>query len=101
MKEKTQNCCARTKQRTPATVKKLMNRLNRVEGQIRGIKRMIEQGAYCPDILVQCSAVTAAVNAFGRELMSAHIRECVTEDIRAGRLETVDELLPVLKKMMK
>lgn len=101
MAEKSLQTCCRTKQRSPQTMKKLINRLNRVEGQIRGIKGMVDNGAYCPDILVQCAAVTAAVNAFARELLSTHIRECVTDDIRAGHDETVEELLLVLKKMMK
>ena len=98
-------CCApaggRTKERSPEEVKKLMNRLNRIEGQIRGIKGMVERSAYCPDILVQCSAVTAAMNAFNRELLAAHIRGCVAGDIRNGRDETIDELLATLQKLMK
>ena len=99
-------CCAagangRTKERTPAEVKKLLNRLNRIEGQVRGIKSMVERSAYCPDILVQCSAVTAAMNAFNRELLAAHIRGCVAGDIRNGRDETIDELLATLQKLMK
>ena len=103
--EKSPCCCAptggRTKERSPEEVKKLMNRLNRIEGQIRGIKGMVERSAYCPDILVQCSAVTAAMNAFNRELLAAHIRGCVAGDIRNGRDETIDELLATLQKLMK
>ena len=81
--------------------KALINRLNRIEGQVRGIKRMIEENAYCTDILVQSSAVNAAVNAFNRELLSNHIKTCVADDIRAGKDETVDELLATLQKLMK
>ena len=77
------------------------HRLNRIEGQIRGIRSMVESGAYCPDILVQAAAVNAAVNAFNKELLAAHIRTCVAEDIRAGRDETIDELVTTLQKLMK
>ncbi len=90
----------RTKTRTPEELKRLMNRLSRVEGQIRGIKSMLEKSAYCPDILVQSAAVTAAMNAFNRELLAAHVRGCVASDIRAGRDETVEELLVVLRRLM-
>ena len=97
-----ENCCNnRTKERTDKEYKALMNRLSRIEGQVRGIKSMVEKGAYCPDILVQVSAVNAALNAFNRELLSSHIRECVFEDIKKGKNETVDELVETLKKLMK
>ena len=75
--------------------------MNRIEGQVRGIRAMVENGAYCPDILVQSAAVSAAMNAFNRELLANHIRTCVTEDIRGGRGEAVDELLDTMKKLMK
>lgn len=91
----------RTKHRSPEEARKLMNRLNRIEGQIRGIRGMVEKEAYCPDILVQAAAACAALNAFSRELLSEHIRTCVTEDIRDGKSETVDELLATLQKLMK
>jgi DNA-binding FrmR family transcriptional regulator len=71
-------CCARTTERSAEEYKKLMNRLSRIEGQIRGIRGMVERSAYCPDILVQSAAVAAAINAFNRELLSSHIRACVT-----------------------
>lgn len=98
------NCChcsQRKKERSPEEYKKLIHRLNRIEGQIRGIRSMVESGAYCPDILVQAAAVNAAVNAFNKELLAAHIRTCVAEDIRAGRDETIDELVTTLQKLMK
>lgn len=79
----------------------LINRLNRIEGQIRGIKGMVENNAYCTDILVQVSAVSAALNSFNRELLSSHIKTCVAEDIKAGKNETLDELLGTLRKLMK
>lgn len=94
-------CCQRTKQRTPEEYKKLIHRLNRIEGQVRGIRGMVEKGAYCPDILVQSAAVTAAMNAFNRELLSDHIRTCVVDDIREGNDETIDELLRTLQKLMR
>ena len=95
-------CCNhKPKERSEDEYKTLINRLNRIEGQVRGIKRMIEENAYCTDILVQSSAVNAAVNAFNRELLSNHIKTCVADDIRAGKDETVDELVATLQKLMK
>ncbi|MDD6190630.1 MAG: metal-sensing transcriptional repressor [Firmicutes bacterium] len=81
--------------------KKLIHRLNRIEGQIRGIRGMIESNAYCTDILVQSAAVNAAVNAFNKELLAAHIRGCVVNDIREGNDEVIDELVAILQKLMK
>ncbi|MBQ2973027.1 MAG: metal-sensing transcriptional repressor [Clostridia bacterium] len=94
-------CCRKTKQRTEEEYKNLIHRLNRIEGQIRGIKGMIEKSAYCTDILVQSSAVSAAMNAFNKELLANHIKTCVAEDIRNGKDETVDELVATLQKLMK
>ena len=91
----------RVKHRAPEEARLLVNRLNRIEGQIRGIRGMVEKEAYCPDILVQAAAACAALNAFSRELLSEHIRTCVAEDIREGRDETIDELLTTLQKLMK
>lgn len=85
----------------PKEYKSLVNRLNRIEGQIRGIKGMLEKDAYCPDILVQVAAANAALNAFNKELLANHIRTCVADDIRAGNDETIDELVGVLQKLMK
>ena len=94
-------CAQRKKERSPEEYKKLIHRLNRIEGQIRGIRGMVESGAYCPDILVQAAAVNAAVNAFNTELLASHIRSCVADDIRAGKDETIDELVATLQKLMK
>ena len=94
-------CCHRTKHRSEKEYKDLIHRLNRIEGQIRGIKGMVERECYCPDILVQAAAVSAALNAFNRELLSSHIRSCVAENVRAGNDEVIDELLDTLKKLMK
>ena len=78
-----------------------MNRLKRIEGQVRGLQNMLEQNAYCPDILVQVSAVNCALNSFSKTLLASHMRTCVLEDIRAGREETIDELVETLQKVMK
>ncbi|MCI9215747.1 metal-sensing transcriptional repressor [Lachnospiraceae bacterium 42-17] len=94
-------CCQRTKERSKKEYRDLINRLNRVEGQIRGIRRMVEENAYCPEILIQVSAANAALNSFNKVLLSEHIRTCVAEDIRNGKEDTLDELTGVLKKLMK
>lgn len=94
-------CCHKTKKRSEAEYKSLINRLNRIEGQIRGIKGMVERDVYCTDILVQVSAVSAALNGFSRELLGNHIRTCVADDIREGKDETIEELVALLPKLMK
>ena len=95
-------CCSqRKKERTPEEYTKLIHRLNRIEGQIRGIRGMVENNAYCPDILMQSAAVTAAMNAFNKELLASHIRTCVAQDIRDGKDEGIDELVGTLQKLMK
>ncbi len=93
--------CCRTTDRTEEERKKLIHRLNRIEGQIRGIRGMVERNAYCPDILTQAAAVTAAVNAFNRDLVASHIRGCVAQGVREGRDEVIDELVGTLQKLMK
>ena len=93
--------CQKTNERSEEEYKSLIHRLNRIEGQIRGIKGMIEKNAYCTDILVQSSAVSAAINAFNKELLANHIRTCVAEDIRNGNDETINELVATLQKLMK
>ena len=94
-------CCHKTKERTEKEYKDLINRLNRIEGQIRGIKGMMERDVYCTDILVQVSAINAALNSFNKVLLANHLRTCVAEDIRAGKEETIDELVAALQKLMK
>lgn len=94
-------CCHKTKQRSEEEYKSLINRLNRIEGQVRGVRKMVESDTYCTDILVQVSAITAALNAFNRELLANHIRTCVADDIRNGKDETIDELVMTLQKLMK
>ena len=94
-------CCHKTKERSQEEYKSLIHRLNRVEGQIRGIRGMLEKNAYCTDILVQVSAVTAALNSFSKELLGQHIHTCVADGIRRGDDQVVDELVSVLAKLMK
>ena len=81
--------------------RKLIHRLNRIEGQIRGIRGMVERDAYCTDILMQSAAVNAAVNSFNKDLIANHIRGCVIRDIREGDDSVVDELVKALEKLMK
>lgn len=100
-------CCSgnadtgKIKERTQQEYKDLIHRLNRIEGQVRGIRGMVERDAYCTDILVQVAAVNAALNSFNKVLLASHIKTCVTRDIRDGKEETVDELVAVLQKLMK
>lgn len=94
------DCCKKTL-RTQEEQKKLLNRLNRIEGQIRGIKNMVESDTYCNDILTQSAAVAAAINAFNRELIASHMKTCVARDLRQGQDDVIDELAKTLQKLMK
>lgn len=96
-----QKCCKKRKVRSQEEYRDLIHRLNRIEGQVRGIRRMVEEQAYCTDILIQVSAVNSALNSFNKILLANHIRTCVAEDIRMGKEETIDELTAVLQKLMK
>ncbi len=91
----------KTKHRNKEEYDKLINRLSRIEGQVRGIKGMVERDAYCTDIMVQVAAVNAALNSFNKELLSEHIRTCVADNIRNGNDEIIDELMTTLQKLMK
>ncbi|MBE6709241.1 MAG: metal-sensing transcriptional repressor [Ruminococcaceae bacterium] len=93
--------CHKTKERSDDEKKLLINRLNRIEGQIRGIRGMVEGDRYCPDILVQASAVVSAIRSFERELLQSHLKTCVITDIREGRDDIIDELCITLEKLMK
>lgn len=93
--------CHEKKQRSPEELKTLLNRLNRIEGQIRGLKTMLENDAYCTDIIIQTTAVSSALDGFTKELLASHIRSCVSEDIRQGNAEAVDELVMLVKRLMK
>ena len=96
-------CCSsgRTRHRTPQEYQSLLNRLSRIEGQVRGLRGMLEKDAYCPDILFQASAVSKALDSFSKELLAQHIRTCVVDDLEAGKYETVDELVRVIQRLMK
>ena len=93
--------CCRHKDRTPEEHKALLNRLSRIEGQVRGIRGMVEKDIYCADILVQVAAVNSALNGFSKELLAQHVRTCVADDLRAGSEEKLDELIKLLPKLMK
>ena len=98
------NCCHCEQKRTVRTQeqkKALINRLNRIEGQIRGIRKMIENDAYCNDVLIQSAAVNSALNSFSKQLLSSHIHSCVARDIREGKDEVIDELIETMGKLMK
>lgn len=101
MAETKKSCCAKTTKRSEEQRKKLINRLNRIEGQIRGIRNMVEKDAYCNDILIQSAAASAAINAFNKDLLANHIHTCVLRDIRNGNDEIVDELVATIQKLMK
>lgn len=93
--------CHKTRERSEEEYRRLCNRLSRIEGQIRGIRGMLEKEAYCIDILSQTAAANAALNAFSRELLAQHLRTCVARDLRAGDDGTVEELVSALQKLMK
>ena len=95
------HCSERRKERSVEEQKALLTRLKKAEGQIRGIEKMVENDAYCPDILMQVMAVTNALNSFNKELLACHIKGCVTEDIKADKPEAVDEMVKLLQKLMK
>lgn len=92
---------ARTKDRSEKEYKDLLNRLSRIEGQIRGIRGMVEKGAYCTDILTQVAAATSALNSFNKVLLENHMKTCVTRDIKEGKEESLDEVLTILQKLMR
>ena len=94
-------CSERKKKRPPEEQKDLLKRLKLAEGQIRGIQNMVENDAYCPDILIQVSAVTAALNSFSKRLLACHVRSCVSEDIRSGNEEAIEEFVSMFQKLMK
>ena len=100
-KKECSRCQHRMKDRSEKERKNMINRLNRIEGQVRGIKKLVENNAYCPEILIQVSAVNAALNSFNKVLLAEHIRTCVAEDIRGGDEAAIDELVLVLEKLMK
>ena len=102
-KKKVEECCphCQSKHREEEQLKKLMNRLSRIEGQVRGVKNMVENDAYCVDILTQVSAINAALNSFNKVLLANHMRSCVCEEIRQGNDEVIEEMVSLMQKMMK
>ena len=104
MEKEEKGCCCgtpRKKVRERSEKEAMLQRLSRIEGQVRGVRKMVEESAYCTDVLTQVSAIQAALNAFNRELISNHIRSCVVNDIRNDNLETIDDLVNTLQKLMK
>lgn len=101
MSDGNENCCTKHKHREGEEYRNLITRLNRIEGQVRGIRKMVEEERYCVDILTQVSAIQSALNSFNECLLSNHIHSCVVEDIQAGNLEVVDELCHTIRKIMK
>ena len=95
------HCCEKHKHRENNEKQLLLNRLKRIEGQVRGLENMIEQDAYCTDIVVQVTAVQAALNAFSKKLLANHIHTCVIQDIQNGKTEVVDDLIDTIHKLMK
>ncbi len=96
-----ENDCCRKRERTDGEYKKLANRLNRIEGQVRGIRKMLEESAYCIDILMQVAAAKAALDSFSKELLTEHINTCVADDLKRGSFEKTEELTDAIKKLMK
>ena len=94
-------CCQKHTERSDEERRRLINRLRRIEGQVRGLQSMLEKDAYCTDILTQCAAVKAALNAFDRDLLARHIRTCVVRDLKAGDESVIDELADTVQKLMK
>ena len=94
-------CCHRTKERSEKEYKDLINRLNRIEGQVRGVTNMVQNDAYCVDILVQVSAIRSALNSFNKVLLENHIKTCVKDDILSGSDDKVEELVDTIQKLMK
>ncbi len=101
MKNETCNCCSKRTERNEEEKKQLLNRLNRIEGQIRGLKRMVETDSYCGDILTQSSAVNAAISSFNKSLLCRHMHTCVVRDIKGGKEAVIDELADIIGKLMK
>lgn len=94
-------CCHKTKERADTEKRALINRLKRIEGQIRGLEKMVEENAYCIDIVTQAHAASSAIASFEKELLASHIKSCLIEDISAGKRETADELIETLEKLIR
>ena len=101
MSEKCCSCTQRTKERSEKEYKDLTNRLSRIEGQVRGIRKMLEEDTYCPDIMVQVAAVKSALDGFNSVLLANHIKTCVVDDLRNGDEDSIDELIGTIRKISK
>jgi CsoR family transcriptional regulator, copper-sensing transcriptional repressor len=102
MQEEECCCCSgKTKERNSEEIKDLMNRLRRIEGQVRGVEGMVEKNAYCTDILIQVSAISAALNSFNKVLLANHIKTCVADNIRQGNDDVIDELVATMQRLMR
>lgn len=100
-KEMCPNCSGKHKDRSDKEFKDLMNRLKRIEGQVRGVEGMLENGAYCTDIITQVSAINSALNSFNKVLLANHLRTCVADNIRQGDEEIINETVEIMHKLMK
>lgn len=100
-----ESCCSslniRKSHHSEKAKKNLVSRLNRIEGQVRGIKGLIERDTYCDDVITQISATQAALNSVAKLLLEAHMKECVVDRIQEGDLEVLDEVLVTIQKLMK
>ena len=99
--DRTCSCTVRTKERSEKEYKDLTNRLSRIEGQVRGIRKMLEEDAYCPDIMVQVAAVKSALDGFNSVLLSNHIKTCVVDDLINGDEDSIEELISTIRKISK
>lgn len=96
-----EHCCDRQTHRSDKERTALLNRCSRIEGQVRGIKGMIEKDVYCDDILNQIAAVQSALNALSRVILERHMKTCLIDRIQSGENEVIDELMVTVEKMMK
>lgn len=96
-----ENECCKKKHREEKEYRDLINRLRRIEGQVRGIEKMLEEERYCVDILTQVSAIQSALNSFNKQLLCNHIKSCVVQDIQDGKVEAIDELCATVQRLMR
>lgn len=93
--------CCKKKYRNEEEKKALITRLNRIEGQIKGIKKMVEEDIYCQDILIQCLAISSALDGFNTLLLENHFKSCISEDLKQGDYTSLEESLKIIRKLMK
>ena len=95
------NCCGKKTKRSNDEKKRIINRLNRINGQINGINKMIENDAYCNDVLIQLSAVENSIKSLSTHILENHLYTCVARDLENGDLDTIDELISLFKRFNK